>query len=83
MNDNSVKIKQIMQMAQTESSIIQELQNDLTNAKNILVVQKEKDEKSKIKIENLTKMWRNLESVIKNSDTFNQEKIEEYNKLLK
>lgn len=72
-----------MQMAQTESSIIQELQNDLTNAKNILVVQKEKDEKSKIKIENLTKMWRNLESVIKNSDTFNQEKIEEYNKLLK
>lgn len=70
-------------MAQTESSIIQELQNDLTNAKNILVVQKEKDEKSKIKIENLTKMWRNLESVIKNSDTFNQEKIEEYNKLLK
>lgn len=28
-------------------------------------------------------MWRNLESIIKNSDNFNQEKIEEYNKLLK
>ncbi len=28
-------------------------------------------------------MWRNLESIIKNSDNFNQEKIEEYNWLLK
>jgi hypothetical protein len=47
------------------------------------MVQKEKDEKAKIKIENLTKLWRNLESIIKNSDNFNQEKIEEYNRLLK
>ena len=82
-NDNSIKIKQIMQMAQTESRVIQELQNELTNAKSVLMVQKEKDEKSKIKIENLTKMWRNLETIIKNSDNFNQEKIEEYNRLLK
>ena len=72
-----------MQMAQTESRVIQELQNELTNAKSVLMVQKEKDEKSKIKIENLTKMWRNLETIIKNSDNFNQEKIEEYNRLLK
>ncbi len=28
-------------------------------------------------------MWKNLETIIKNSDNFNQEKIEEYNRLIK
>lgn len=36
-----------------------------------------------MKIENLTKMWKNLETIIKNSDNFNQDKIEEYNRLIK
>ena len=54
-----------MTIAQEDSQAIMTLQKELDEAKNILLIQREKDEQSTKKIEDLTKMWKKLEELTK------------------
>lgn len=81
-NENAGKIKAVISIAQTDSQVIVNLKNELSDAKNLLMIQKEKDEASKKKIENLTKMWKNLESITKQNQELSSGKLSDYQKLL-
>ncbi len=81
--ENAGKIKAVLSIAQTDSQNIANLKKELLEAKNILIIQKEKDEISKKKIENLTKMWKNLEIITKQNQELNSGKMNEYQCILK
>ena len=80
--ENAGKIKAVISVAQNDSHVIVNLKNELADAKNLLVIQKEKDEASKKKIDNLTKMWRNLEAITKQNQELSSGKLANYQKLL-
>ena len=65
-------------MAQTDSQNIVYLQKELQEAKNILIIQKDKDEESRKKIEKLSMMWKNLDKLVKQHQEMNSGKLNEY-----
>lgn len=81
-SDNAAKIKNMISMAQNDAMDITKLKSELGDARNILVLQKERDNKAKTTIEHLSQMWKNLYELTNKTQSSQSEKIKWYKGLI-
>ena len=80
--ENTGKIKAVLTIAEKDAQNITNLKNELLEAKGILLIQKEKDEETKKKMDKLSALNKNLETITKENQDLNSGKMNEYQVIL-
>lgn len=80
--ENTGKIKAVLTIAEKDAQNITNLKNELLEAKGILIIQKEKDEETKKKMDKLATLNKNLETITKENQDLNSGKMNEYQVIL-